>query len=108
MIGGKSFIVDDEGNEEELPPSGTPDLTKQDSQQSMAVSSESGFNEDEEDSKSEQTEDSAKTQLLFTRGEDLKSFTDRCTLESTVQKILWNFTIIDKEMCPIHNNVYLI
>ena len=84
MIGGKSFIVDDEGNEEELPASSTPDLTKQDSKHSMQ-SSESGFNEDE-DSKSEQ--DSDKTQLLFTRGEDLKSFTDRCTLESTVQKTL--------------------
>ena len=89
VIGGKSFIVDDDGNEEELSTSNCPDLEKQDSKHSMQ-SSESGFNEEDEDRASLLTEDSEKTQLLFTRCDNTKQFSESCSLQtgSVSQKAL--------------------
>jgi len=78
VIGGKSFIVDDEGNEEEI--KDPPTFSKNNSKHSMH-SEESGFNEDEvEASEAGESEVSSdKSQLLFSRERgERSSFTEYC------------------------------
>jgi len=78
VIGGKSFIVDDEGNEEEI--KDPPTFSKNNSKHSMH-SEESGFNEDEvEASEAGESEVSSdKSHLLFSREPgDRSSFTEYC------------------------------
>lgn len=79
VIGGKSFIVDDDGNEEEI--KDAPSFSKNNSKQSMH-SEESGFNEDEvEASEADESEVSSdKSHLLFSRerGRQRTSFTEYC------------------------------
>ena len=78
MIGGKSFIVDDEGNEEELETVDS-ESSKPDSKLSL-VSGESGFNEDHDNIENTNT-----TQLLYTR-EHRKSFTQSFSYDTNEDK----------------------
>lgn len=83
VIGGKSFIVDDDGNEEEI--KDAPTFSKNNSKHSMH-SEESGFNEDEvEASEAEESEVSSdKSHLLFSRERgDRTSFTESCAPVNT-------------------------
>jgi len=63
VMGGKSFVVDEDGNEEELSDRNRT-LPKQDSQLTL-LSTESGFNEDNESENYQGLTDS--TQLVYTR-----------------------------------------
>ena len=76
VIGGKSFIVDDEGNEEEL-----LDNSKQ-----SVLSEESGFNEEADDGGEGEGGHSQHTQLLYTRKNDRKSFTEYFSNDSSSDK----------------------
>ena len=85
VIGGKSFIVDDDGNEEELETEEDKNVfNKIDSKHSMQ-SGESGFNEEDEadlESSQGESENSNLTQLLYTRNEKKNSFTETLSLEN--------------------------
>jgi len=76
VIGGKSFIVDDEGNEEEL-----LDNSKQ-----SVLSEESGFNEEADDGGEGEGGHSQHTQLLYTRKNDRKSFTEYFSNDNSSDK----------------------
>ena len=76
VIGGKSFIVDDEGNEEEL----------QDNSKHSVLSEESGFNEEADDGGEGEGEHTQHTQLLYTRKNDRKSFTEYFSNDNSSDK----------------------
>ena len=76
VIGGKSFIVDDEGNEEEL----------QDNSKHSVLSEESGFNEEADDGGEGEEGPGLTTQLLYTRKNDRKSFTEYFSNDNSSDK----------------------
>jgi len=88
VIGGKSFIVDDEGNEEELESDSaeTDDIKTTSCDESQfrrsIESGESGFNEEDDVTGG----DSDTTQLVYTRNGDRQSFTQCFSYQKTNSK----------------------